>query len=95
MRVRSGDAEAELNADNPNFETCLCQVHPSYTEELSDARTHVGQWPGPICGTCWASSCACGYTFDNAADAAARAPLSGRLVCHSCAPTPLVGAREQ
>ena len=30
------------------------------------------RWPGPICGTCWAASCECGYVFDDVADAAGR-----------------------
>ena len=40
--------------------------------------------PGPICGTCWAASCECGYVFDNVADATGRW-FTGRLRCHECA----------
>ena len=31
-------------------------------------------WPGPVCGSCWSASCACGYVFDAVADAHARWP---------------------
>ena len=41
-------------------------------------------WPGPICGSCWSASCACGYVFDAVGDARGRWP-NGRLRCHSCA----------
>ena len=36
----------------------------------------------PVCGECWAASCACGYVFESTADARGRDAL-GRLVCHS------------
>ena len=42
-------------------------------------------WPGPICGTCWAASCDCGFVFDAPQDAHSRWP-SGRLRCAGCAP---------
>ena len=78
------------NADDPDFVPCECQYHPVAIEQLSDALLNVQKWPGPICGHCWAGSCACGYAFDDPADAAARAPTTGRLVCSSCAPAPPV-----
>ena len=41
------------------------------------------RWPGPICGSCWAASCECGYVFDDVADAAGRW-FTGRMRCHEC-----------
>ena len=43
-------------------------------DELFDCRAACQSWPGPVCGMCFASSCACGYVFDDAALTAARDP---------------------
>ena len=62
---------------------CPCTWHPVLIDELACDLIDVQTWPGPWCGACWRSSCACGYTFDDLADAASAAP-DGRLRCHAC-----------
>ena len=71
----SDDAEA---ADAP----CPCGWHPVLLEERSLHEAAVALWPGPLCGSCWAASCRCGYTFDALGDAAG-VDSRGRLVCYS------------
>ena len=66
---------------------CPCSWHPVLIEQLSDDRSIIAAWPGPFCGTCWASECACGYVFEAAGDAFGR-DSRGRLVCHSPACRP-------
>ena len=61
---------------------CPCAMG-GMDDELFDCRAACQSWPGPVCGMCFASSCACGYVFDDAALAAARDPR-GRLICHAC-----------
>ena len=63
--------------------TCYCQWHPVAIEEGQSHRAAVDRWPGHICGSCWAASCACGRVFDAETDAAGRWP-SGRLRCRAC-----------
>ena len=57
--------------------------HPATIEEANSHRLVIEIWPGPICGTCWAASCDCGYVFDNVTHAHARWP-NGRLRCFAC-----------
>ena len=63
---------------------CPC----TYAYELIEARPSYmdvcRSWPGPICGSCWAASCECGYVFESVEDAHSRWP-SGRLRCAGCA----------
>ena len=61
---------------------CPCQWHPAVIEELSSHASAVARWPGPICGSCWAASCACGYVLEGDGDAVGR-DSQGRYVCHS------------
>ena len=61
---------------------CPCLWHEMMIDELRSHRAACAAWPGPICGACWAASCACGFVFDDAADAAGRDAV-GRLVCAS------------
>ena len=63
---------------------CPCTWHPVAIEERESHLYACRAWPGPICGSCWAASCSCGYVFEIVADAAGRWP-SGRLRCHACA----------
>ena len=62
------------------------QGHPVTVDQLGDARTSCSSWPGPICPTCWAASCAgCGYVFEAPSDARAVGRF-GRLLCSACSP---------
>ena len=63
---------------------CPCLWHPEAIEERESHLFVCRAWPGPVCGSCWSASCACGYVFDAVADAHARWP-NGRLRCYSCA----------
>jgi hypothetical protein len=55
------------------------------SQSRNAARMYVcNAWPGPICGTCWATSCECGYVFDVIDDAHSRWH-TGRLRCAGCA----------
>ena len=63
---------------------CPCTWHPVAIEERASHLLVCRAWPGPLCGSCWAASCECGYAFDAVADAHSRWP-NGRLRCHSCA----------
>ena len=64
--------------------SCLCTWHPVAIDERASHLLACRAWPGPLCGSCWAASCECGYAFDAVADAHSRWP-NGRLRCHSCA----------
>ena len=64
---------------------CPCTWHPVAVEERDSHLRACRDWPGPICGPCWAASCECGFVFDAAHDAHSRWP-SGRLCCAGCAP---------
>ena len=63
---------------------CPCTWHPVAIEERSSHMYVCNTWPGPICGTCWATSCECGYVFDVIDDAHSRWH-TGRLRCAGCA----------
>ena len=60
---------------------CPCTYHPVAIEERGSHLSACRAWPGPICGTCWAASCECGFVFDALDDAHSRWP-SGRLRCY-------------
>ena len=64
---------------------CPCTYSPELIEERGSHMIACHAWPGPICGTCWAASCDCGFVFDAPQDAHSRWP-SGRLRCAGCAP---------
>ena len=61
---------------------CPCLWHPVAIAERESHLFVCRAWPGPVCGSCWSASCACGYVFDAVADAHARWP-NGRLRCYS------------
>ena len=61
---------------------CPCQYHDVLIEQLDDARAICASWPGPFCNTCWRASCACGYVFEDPADARGTTQ-SGRLYCYN------------
>ena len=63
---------------------CPCTWHPVAIKERESHEYACRLWPGPICGSCWAASCPCGYVFDDVADAYTRWP-NGRLCCYACA----------
>ena len=69
--------------ENGEPRACPCQWHPVTIEYRSSHQLAVDAWPGHICGSCWAASCACGRVFDDESDAADRW-LSGRLRCRAC-----------
>ena len=69
------------DSDGPS---CPCTYHPVMMSERVDNLLNVSAWPGPICGACWASSCACGFVFEDVGHAHSRRH-NGRLVCHGCA----------
>ena len=50
----------------------------------TERRSAIREWPGPICGPCWAASCRCGYVFEGAEEAAGREPFTKRLICSAC-----------
>ena len=79
------DSSDEEEGESPR--PCPCQWHDALIDELEYDRSVVHLWPGPICGSCWAASCSCGYVFQTPSEAAGR-EVNGRLVCHSqaCAP---------
>ena len=62
---------------------CPCTWHPALIEERESHLLAFRAWPGPICGSCWAASCSCGFVFEAVADAGGRWP-SGRLRCLAC-----------
>ena len=62
---------------------CYCQTTAEGDDERFASTQACRTWPGPICGSCWQASCACGYVFDDAAHAVSRWP-SGRLQCAAC-----------
>ena len=57
------------------------------TDELAEEALETCQrWPGPICPTCWASSCdSCGYSFESWDDVCA-VGSHGRFICYGCTP---------
>ena len=57
--------------DEMDAPRCPCTWHP---EEREAHLLACRVWPGPICGSCWAASCACGYVFEAVADARTRWP---------------------
>ena len=69
--------------DGTHRNPCHCTWHPMSIELREDQVHDVYAWPGPICGSCWAASCECGYVFTHVAYAAGRWP-SGRLKCCAC-----------
>ena len=83
-------ASCELQAggyasdDEDEPQGCPCLWHPVAIAERESHLFVCRAWPGPVCGSCWSASCACGYVFDAVADAHARWP-NGRLRCYSCA----------
>ena len=81
-QAASRPADYESDDDLPADAPCPCSWHPMLLEERSLHEAAVARWPGPFCGTCWAASCQCGYTFDARGDAAG-VDSRGRLVCHS------------
>ena len=67
-----------------DFEPCFCtQDVAVWTHFRNVCKESCVRWPGPICGSCWAASCECGYVFDDEADAAGRW-FTGRMRCHEC-----------
>ena len=62
---------------------CPCLWHQAMIEERSSHELVCRAWPGPICGSCWAASCQCGYVFDDVQHASGRWH-DGRLRCHAC-----------
>ena len=68
-----------------DIEPCFCtQDAPAvWTHVRNVCKESCVRWPGPICGSCWAASCECGYVFDDVADAAGRW-FTGRMRCHEC-----------
>ena len=60
---------------------CPCQWHDVLIDELTNGRADIAEWPGFICGACYAASCECGYVFDDTTHAAGR-DRRQRLVCH-------------
>ena len=60
--------------------------HPVAQEQSEARRFLCDRWPGPICPTCFAASCArCSYVFA-AWDEARAVGDRGRLLCVACAP---------
>ena len=68
--------------DEDEPQGCPCLWHPVAIAERESHLFVCRAWPGPVCGSCWSASCACGYVFDAVADAHARWP-NGRLRCYS------------
>ena len=62
---------------------------PLIDELAEEALETCQRWPGPICPTCWASSCdSCGYSFESWDDACA-VGSHGRFTCYGCTPPEL------
>ena len=82
-----GGGTAYDSDDSDGGRPCPCQWHPVMIEEVDDARLTVQRWPGPVCGPCWAATCACGYRFDDLEQATSQFQRDNdrRLVCASCA----------
>ena len=51
---------------------------------LHDHRFTCTSWPGPTCGSCWQSTCACGKRFSDATPIAARERRGLRGMCALC-----------
>ena len=43
---------------------CYCQTTGHGDDERMHALAACESWPGPICGSCWAASCDCGYVYE-------------------------------
>ena len=71
---------------------CPCLWHPVAIAERESHLLVCRTWPGPVCGSCWSTSCACGYVFDAVADAHARWP-NGRLRCTHGTPSAALSER--
>ena len=71
--------------DNPLGHPCECQWGGGLTEQLDCFRQALLTFPGPVCRTCWAASCKCGYVFDAPGDAAGADHTGIRLRCYACA----------
>ena len=74
--------------DEDEPQSCPCLWHP-VAIGIAERESHLfvcRAWPGPVCGSCWSASCACGYVFDAVADAHARWP-NGRLRAATPAPS--------
>ena len=78
-------APADASGYDSDGDRCPCTWHPVAIEERESHEYVCRTWPGPICGTCWAASCECGFVFDAVGDAHSRWP-TGRLRCAGCAP---------
>ena len=76
---------ADASGYDSDGDQCPCTYHPVAMEERSSHLHACRAWPGPICGSCWAASCHCGFVFDSVDDSHSRWP-NGRLRCSSCAP---------
>ena len=65
---------------------CACQWHDVLIDQLDDARRTCRAWPGPLCGHCWRTSCACGHLFLDLVEADHLCPRDAdyRLICPSC-----------
>ena len=62
-----------LHLGRRDIEPCFCtQNAANWAHVRHVCKESCIRWPGPICGTCWAASCECGYVFDDVADAAGR-----------------------
>ena len=87
LHAACADAVGGYDSDG-DAQPCPCQFMPQAIEERASHMRVCAIWaraaPGPICGTCWAASCACGYVFEGTADARERAPC-GRFRCAACA----------
>ena len=76
---------ADASGYDSDGDQCPCTYHPVAMEERASHLHACRAWPGPICGSCWAASCRCGFVFDSVDDSHSRWP-NGRLRCSSCAP---------
>ena len=84
--VAASDGAFDSDDEDAPPRPCPCQYHDGMTDELWAHRRACESWPGPICGSCWASQClVCDYVLDDPRDAASRSS-SMRLVCHACMP---------
>ena len=89
-RQRQGESNRQMWLDPANQidifgrQRLRAGIEPRNARE--ERASHLGvcrAWPGPLCGSCWSASCACGYVFDAVADAHARWPNTA-----ACAATP-------
>ena len=76
---------SEATGYDSDGDRCPCTWHPVAIEERESHMFVCRIYPGPICGSCWAASCECGFVFE-AADPASHARwANGRFRCHGCA----------